>query len=466
MNYYCIDETRLLDIDRFVAEHEDDIVRDIARLVAIPSVEGPAEPDAPFGREPKRALSCGLKIAEELGLKTVNCENRIGYAVVGEDQGLGYLATITHLDVVPAGDGWEEDPFTLRELDGYLVGRGVMDDKGPSVLCLYALKYLHDREIPLRYPVRALLGSNEESHMHDLEYYLAHYPAPVFCFSPDADFPLINGEKGIYHALLNSRHHLGNIIEINGGVAANAVPAKASARVRADRLKSTEQVKAELVEPGIWDLSSVGISGHASIPAGTVNAIALLIDYILDNGIPGADELPFFRFLSMLHSATDGSGLGLQSEDGRFTALTAVGGKIITQDGVISQTIDVRYGTTMSGERITAALREAAGFAADVTVNADNVPFYMSPDNPAVQACMESYNLVTGESAKPFTIGGGTYARHFPNAVAFGPEHPERSYPAFCGPIHGINEAARKSDFTEALKIYIQALLRLEALNY
>lgn len=465
-DYYSIDKTRLHDIEQFVSAHEDDIVRDIARLVAIPSVEGPAEPDAPFGREPKRALECGLSIAEELGLKTVNCEDRIGYALVGEDQGHGHLATITHLDVVPAGDGWEEDPFTLRERDGYLIGRGVMDDKGPSVLCLYALKYLLDRKIPLRYPVRALLGSNEESSMQDLAYYLEHYPAPAFCFSPDADFPLINGEKGIYHALLSSRHRPGNVLEINGGVAANAVPAKASARVRADRLQSTEQVKAECAEPGIWVLSSAGISGHASMPEGTVNAIALLVNYLLENNIPEAGELPYFRFLARLHATTDGSSLGLRSEDGRFTALTAVGGKITTENGIISQTIDVRYGTTMSGAKITASLREAAGEAADVTETGDVVPFYMDPDNPAVKACMESYNLVTGENAKPFTIGGGTYARHFSNAVAFGPEHQDRPYPSFCGPIHGVNEAAKKSDFMEALKIYIQTLLRLEALDY
>ena len=466
MDCYRIDEARLQDIDRFVSEHEDEIVRNIARLVAIPSVEGPSEPGAPFGREPKRALECGLTIAEELGLKAVNCEDRIGHALVGEDHGQGYLATITHVDVVPAGDGWEQDPFLLQERDGYLIGRGVLDDKGPGILCLYALKYLRDREIPLRYPVRALLGSNEENNMHDLEYYLEHYPSPVFCFSPDADFPLINGEKGIYHALLSSRHTPGNVLEINGGVAANAVPAKASARVRAERLLSTEQVRAELAEPGIWALSSAGVSGHASMPAGTVNAIALLVDYLLENNIPNSDELPYFRFLARLHAATDGSSLGLRSEDGRFTALTAVGGKITTEAGIISQTIDVRYGTTMSGEIITAALREAAGEAADVTVTGDAVPFYMDPENPAVKACIESYNLVTGENAKPITIGGGTYARHFPNAAAFGPEHHDRPYPSFCGPIHGVNEAAKKSDFMEALKIYIQALLRLEALDY
>ena len=466
MNTISIDENRLSDISRFAESHERDIVRDIARLVSIPSVEGPAAPDAPFGIESKRALDCALQIAEELGLDTVNCENKIGYASVGEDHGQGYLATITHVDVVPAGDGWNEDPFTVRERDGFLLGRGVMDDKGPSILCLYALKYLRDSGLPLRYPVRALLGSNEETGMGDLEHYNANYPAPLFCFSPDADFPLIHGEKGIYHGRLISRHTPVNVLEMTGGVAPNAVPAKASALVRAEALQSTDAVSVEELEPGLWKLSSVGVSGHASMPEGTVNAIGRIVDYLLENGIPAEGELPYFRFLARLHAATDGSGLGLQSSDDYFTPLTAVGGKISTADGVFCQTIDCRYGISTSGEAITARLREAAGSAAEIQVDADAAPFYLTLDNPAIQACMESYNLVTGENAHPFTIGGGTYARHFPNAAAFGPEHPERPAPAFAGPIHGIDEAARLSDLMEALKIYIVALLRLEALDY
>ena len=461
------DPALLQDIDRFVRVNEAAIIRDIARLVSIPSVGGPAEPDAPYGAEPKRALLCALQIAEELGLQTVNCENRIGYAVIGEDREPGYLATITHVDVVPAGDGWPADPFTLREQDGWLLGRGVMDDKGPSVLCLYALKYLKDAGVPLRYPIRALLGSNEETHMHDLEYYQEHHPAPLFCISPDADFPLICGEKGIYHGRLISRHLPVNVLEISGGVAANAVPAKATARVRAERLTGTAAVTAEELEPGIWALSAAGISGHASTPEGTVNAIGLLVDYLLEHNIPDAGERPYFELIARLLRVTDGSLLGLQSSDDFFTPLTAVGGKITTgPDGRISQTIDCRYGLSMSGERITGLLREASGVFADVIADADSVPFCMDPENPAVRACIDSYNQITGEDARPFTIGGGTYARHFPNAVAFGPEHPERPAADFCGPIHGINEAAKKTDFMEALRIYILALMRLEALNY
>ncbi|MBQ5788017.1 MAG: M20/M25/M40 family metallo-hydrolase, partial [Oscillospiraceae bacterium] len=165
------DSALLQEIDRFVEEQKDSIVRDIGRLVAIPSVQSEPEPGAPYGPGPRQALDCALGIAAELGLKTASCcENRMGYAQVGEERGEGYLATISHVDVVPAGEGWPEDPFTLREQEGYLIGRGVTDDKGPSILCLYALKYLQDSGRRLRYPIRALLGSSEEIGMDDIGY--------------------------------------------------------------------------------------------------------------------------------------------------------------------------------------------------------------------------------------------------------------------------------------------------------
>lgn len=171
--------------------------------------------------------------------------------------------------------------------------------------------------------------------------------------------------------------------------------------------------------------------------------------------------------MAKLLRVTDGSLLGLQSSDEFFTPLTAVGGKISTDsDGRISQTVDCRYGLSLNGEQITAQLRNVAGEAAEVIEDSDSAPFCMNPDSAAVRACLDSYNQVTKENAKGFTIGGGTYARHFPNAVAFGPEHPERPMPDFCGPIHGVNEAAKRTDFMEALKIYILALLRLESLVF
>ena len=457
-----MDQKLMRDVAHFVEENKENVLRDIGRLVAIDSVMGEEKPGMPFGEGPAQALKLGLEIAGELGLEAHNCEDRMGYAQVG--QGTDYLATITHLDVVPSV-GWAEDPFTLRRREGYIIGRGVMDDKGPSVLCLYALKYLKDSGMPLRYPVRALLGINEENHMADLDYYLANYKAPLFCFSPDADFPLCNGEKGIFHGKVVSWLPMKRVKDIRGGVAANVIPDLAEAWVEAEKLSSTERVTAQQ-EGDCWHLTAKGIGGHASAPEGTVNAIGVLVDYILEQGILSGAEEDFFYGLQRLHSDPYGVNLGLDTEDMIFTPLTIVGGVIGMEEGHVFQTVDCRYPTTSSGQDIVAQLTGNWGELAQVHVLSDDKPFYMALDNPAVQVCVDTYNAVTGEQAQPYTIGGGTYARHFPNAVSFGPEHPERPAPDFAGPIHGVDEAANIDWLMEALQIYILALIELEKLDY
>ncbi len=459
-----MDDILSRDIDAFVKANETRIFADIARLVAINSVEGESKPGAPFGEGPARALAEGLQIARELGLETVNCADRIGYAAlgVGED----YLATITHLDVVPVGDGWTEDPFVMREREGWIIGRGVMDDKGPSVLCLYALKYLKERGVPLRWPVRALLGINEETGMGDVEYYLANYKAPLFCFSPDANFPLCNGEKGITRGRLTAKAPLENIVDIRGGFVSNAIPDKAEAWIRADKAESAPGVTAERTEDGLWHLTAVGIGGHASLPEGTVNAIGVLVRAILDQKLAGERESAFLRVLLALCEHPDGSGLGVQADDGLFRPLTIVGSVLAVEDGRMVQTYDSRFPTNTGGEKIAALINERFGDVLTAVCDREAPPFYMSLDKPEVRVCIDAYNAVTGENAAPYTIGGGTYARDFPNAVSFGPEHPERPSPAFAGPIHGVDEAACKAWLLEALKVYIVALLELEKLSF
>ena len=135
-------------IETWFTGKEEQMVRQIADLVAVPSVEGTPEPGAPFGPGPKAALAKALEIADELGLDTFNADSYIGWAETGKiADGQKFLATITHTDVVPEGNGWDADPYTVRVRDGWLLGRGVADDKGPSILCLYALKYLKDNGV-------------------------------------------------------------------------------------------------------------------------------------------------------------------------------------------------------------------------------------------------------------------------------------------------------------------------------
>ena len=464
-----MNDPRWASIDAFAEQNRENILRDITRLVAVPSVEGTPEPGAPFGAGPKAALDKALEIASELGLATHDAEGYIGWAETGPiADGQKYLATITHTDVVPEGNGWDADPYTVRVRDGWILGRGVADDKGPSILCLYALKYLKDSGVALKYPVRALLGTNEETNMHDVDYYAEHYPMPAFCFTPDAEFPVCNGEKGGFNGEIVSPKLEGGVITaFAGGVARNAVPDRASCTVRVapEAIKLVEGVTAEAGENGTTVLRGWGKSGHAAMPEGTVNAIGLLVNCLLESGICTEQEQAYLKVLQTLHAANDGSTLGIAANDGLFDPLTIIGGTIEMKDGVIRQSFDCRYPTNTDPEKMQAAMEKVCGTAAHLENLTSRVPFYIAADSPAIQTLITTYNDVTGENKTPFTMGGGTYARHFPYAVSFGPEHTDLAIPDFAGPMHGANEGAPFEKLIEALKIYILALLRLQEIE-
>ena len=372
-----------------------------------------------------------------------------------------------HVDVVPEGNGWTADPFTMQIKDNYMIGRGVADDKGPMVATLYALKFLKEEGVSLRYPIRALVGDNEETHMRDVDYYLEHYKAPVFCFTPDAEFPVCNGEKGQFNGKLVSPVCNGEIKEFVGGVANNAVPDRASALVETDitKLSNAPNITLEPEGNGVR-IRGWGKSGHAAMPEGTVNAIGLVVNYLLDNNLCNDAERKYLKAIQKLHSSTAGEGLGIQCADGPFGPLTIIGGRIYMENGRIVQTLDSRFPTCTDGETIEKQIRAAIGSGAELTDIGVNKPFYIEADTPAIKACIDTYNEVTGDHATPFTMGGGTYARHFPYAVSFGPEHEDMVLPEFGGPMHGANEAAPIDKLLEALKIYILALLRLEEIDF
>ena len=454
-------------IDAFIAANKKQILQDIADLVAINSVEGTPEEGAPYGKGPKAALEKTLEMAAAMGLKTRNCEDHIGYAELEGAEPEKYLATICHVDVVPEGNGWTADPFTMQIRDGYMIGRGVADDKGPMVATLYALKFLKEEGVSLRYPIRALVGDNEETHMHDVDYYLEHYTAPVFCFTPDAEFPVCNGEKGHFDGKLVSPVCNGEIKDFVGGVATNAVPDRASALVETDitQLRNAPNITLEPEGSGVR-IRGWGKSGHAAMPEGTVNAIGLVADYLLENDLCNEAERAYLQAVQKLHRSTAGEGLGVQCADGPFGPLTIIGGKMYMENGRMVQTMDSRFPTCTNGETMARQIREAIGTGAELTDVSEAKPFYIEADTPAIKACIDTYNEVTGDNATPFTMGGGTYARHFPYAVSFGPEHAELPIPEFGGPMHGANESAPIDKLLEALKIYILALLKLETLDF
>lgn len=463
-------------ISEYVQQNWETMVTDLDALVRIPSVEDlkATKDGAPFGPHPRKALDVALGLAERMGFQTHNEKGYIGYAdFPGKTD--GQIGIIGHMDVVPAGSGWTFEPFQVTRKDGYLIGRGVIDDKGPSVVALHALKFWKDLQDageaePFPYTIRFLFGANEESGMRDVEYYQQHHEDPLFLFTPDAEFPVCYGEKGLYDGFVRAPVCPdGVIVEFQGGVATNAVPSDAFAVVRADAaaLPSRERITVIKEGEGLARIEATGLSAHASTPEEGVNAIGLIADYLLDNQLCSEGERAFLELEQKLIHATDGSSLGLAAQDEHFGALTLVAGTICIEKGAFVQSVDVRLPTTMTTQRITEALTEAAASVGGTyTEGRAEAPFLMDAQSDIITTMLQAYNEATGESAQPFTMGGGTYARHFKNAVSFGPEKAWVEAPEWVGGMHGPDEGVSEELLQEAFRIYALTIGKLMELKF
>ena len=468
------DEQLKREAHEFVERIWEEAVKDIETLVAIRSVEDMehAEPGKPYGPAPYEALQTAVDIAARMGMDAHNCDGHIGYAdIAGASP--KQIAMIGHTDIVPEGSGWTYDPFKVTRKDGYLIGRGVLDDKGPTVLALYAARFFAEKAqaegTPNPYTIRVIIGNNEETEMRDVDWYLENFEQPEFLFTPDADFPLICGEKGGYSAYIESGRISDVIVDFDGGTVGNAVAGEATAVVRADAasLPAAERIDVEPAGEGLAKLTAHGIGCHASTPEGSINAIGLIVEYLLANDLCSEAERRFLEFEHLVFASHDGSTLGIKSEDQRLGALTCIGGTMRTKDGQFVQTIDSRYPESITGEQITATVGALAEkYGAKLTCDLDMVPSYQSPDSAPIQTLVDTYNEFTGRNEQAYCIGGGTYARHFKCSGAFGPNDPLDPMPEWVGAEHSADEGFSEAQFKRALEIYIVSLGRLMKLEF
>ena len=467
------DTALLKDIDSWIDGKWEEIVSEIEALVNIPSQEdlGHAGPGEPFGPGPHRALLVGLDLCRRLGMAAEDHEGYVGTADYPGADDSKKICQIAHLDTVPCGPGWSQDPHAMTRREGYLIGRGTLDDKGPFVVGCYAMRYWHERGVEFPYTMRMILGSNEETSLRDVAYYLEHFEQPTFLMTPDAEFPVCYGEKGIYQGVFTSGPISGGrIVCWHAGEAFNAIPTDAHVTVRAElaTLPAADGIACTDAGEGLVTIAAKGKGGHASQPAGTVNAIGMLVDYLLGNGLVSADERRFLELQKALIDDWTGAGVGVRASDGLFGDLTIVGGMAwLDDEGRLNQSVDSRYPTTFSRAQFENALSAAAArHGATYATDNDTAPFYIDPNGEEIKRLIAVYNDITGEDRKPFTIGGGTYAREFKNAAAFGPEMPWRRDPDWVGPMHGDDEGVSEELLKTALKIYIVALKELMEIPY
>lgn len=442
-----------------------EIKANLARLVKYNSVLGEAKEGMPFGEGPAACLAEGLKIAEELGFKTKNVDNYCGIAEMGNPESETIIGIAAHLDIVPAGEGWATDPFTMVEKDGILYGRGVTDDKGAVIASLYAMKILKEMGVPVEKRIRLLMGTNEETGSKCMKYYVEHEEPIAYGFTPDGNFPGIYGEKGHCAMKLSSKNT--KIVSMKGGFVSNAVCNSCVTVVKAEDV-DVEALKAELgktplksftvsVEDGNVTINAVGVSAHASMPLLGVNAASFTMLALKNAGFED-DFCDFYNEKIGINCNGEGVGLNIKDEYGD---LTFNNGMVWTEDGTIVGTIDIRVPVTYTPDQVRAfcegKLENEKG-KLEIVHCAEGL--FFPPESDLVKSLHAAYVEMTGDTVhQPEVIGGGTYAQSVPGIIAFGCEFPGEE----CH-IHDANELLSVENLKAQIAIYIQAMLNLLAL--
>ncbi|MEG1060867.1 MAG: Sapep family Mn(2+)-dependent dipeptidase [Oscillospiraceae bacterium] len=462
------------DMTAFISENEQNIIKDIKRLIDIKSVKDIPAQGAPYGAGVRAVQLEAMKLCCELGLEVTDCDGKIAYAHYGNKD--KFIGVIAHMDVVPEGGGWNSDPYCCTERDGYLVGRGVLDDKGPFVVAAYAIRYLIENKIKLNYGIRLIMGLDEETGMSDIEYYKENCALPIFTFTPDADFPVGHGEKGIYSSdLVSKAISGGNILELCGGVASNVVADYACAVIKqsekdklTDAAKGRNDVKVSVCDAGV-KVEAFGRAAHAGQPHTGINANNILMAFLSGSGSLTSDEKSAAEFIALASGSFDGDQFGIEAEDGLFAPNSIIGGMLSMQDRSLVLNLNSRYNTKLKPEEIEKKIEQTAAKNGFSVANVENSgPFYMSPEHPAVKTMCDIYNEVTDSHEKPFVMSGGTYARHMDNAVSYGIEFPNQGKedPEWVGGVHMKNEALKIERAKQACEIFINTFIKLQNIEF
>ena len=428
------------------------MIRTLCECISIKSVKAPPEKGMPYGRGVYEALDYILKTAENMGFTTKNIDGHAGYVEYGEGEEM--VAVLGHVDVVPAGNGWNTDPFTGIDDGVKITGRGALDDKGPVVAALYALKAIKESGKETQRRIRLIIGADEESGSSDMKRYRETEALPVYAFTPDAYFPVINSEKGMVVFKIEKKLRADDenrLVSASGGLAVNQVP---------DKAEMTVSIKGKTVSIR----NSNGRSAHGSTPEMGINAI----DDILKNASKSAGyggypkELREFTefYLEYMYGDTRGVKLGADYSDEILGDVTFNTGILSGDESGISFLVDYRYPANTDCEPYLKKIEDiCASKGMDFSVIKHKKGLYFPQNHELVKVLTDVYAEETGLRQKPKSMGGGTYAKSLPNTVAFGPLFPGRE-----DTMHQANEYIIREDLFAAGRIYAEAMARLAEL--
>lgn len=441
------------------------LIQTIQSAVRIKTVLDAPVPRGPFGQGNKDCLEYVLSVAKDLGFRTVNLDGYCGYAEVGEGDEL--VGIIGHLDVVPEGDGWKYPPYSGALEEGAIWGRGAIDDKGPTIISLFAIKALMDDGFKFNKRVRVIFGSNEETGSLCMGHYLKVDEPISYGVSPDSEFPVIFAEKSINSIEIKGESSDGKgakLVSLDGGIVINAVPDVCTFTVDANKENPSEVVSkilASLDANSIKSEHSIdgsaitftvhGKAAHGSVPQLGVNAISYAL-----NALNGVVENDFVRvYNKYIGTCVHGEKLGCFAED-EYGKIAVNVGLCKYENGKFSIKINSRLPFTTDTNAMFNGIKSTLKdeVCAKVVLMGQSEGFKIDPESDMIKVLVNAYREVTGDTTtKPICSAGGTYAREFNNCVAFGPEM--SGYGEMI--IHQPNERLTLSAMEAIFSIYTKA---------
>lgn len=464
-------DTELLNrIDEWMTANMDEFIKDIITLIRIRSVgEKSGIRNAPYGEGCRRALDAALHICDRMGFAITDYEGYCGTALIKgrEEKQIGIF---THLDVVPAGEGWSFDPFSPFASDGFIFGRGALDNKGAAIATMYTMKCMQDLGIKLKNSVLLFFGCNEESGMEDVAYYFKRQQPPAFSFTADSDFSVCNSEYGILSLEVELDAEGSNLAGFYGGKAPNMVPDSATVILKRTDFDSVKKkldrytnITVEQNEEGI-KIYATGKTSHVAFPEGSVNAIWYIAQALNEQGIVEGKLRNAMRCLEAVLSDCYGKSLGID-DNGVIGKVTHTGGLISLKEEKIILNINVRYASDIVHQKMLAAIRRRVEkYGGKLHVTSDDPPMYFPADTPLIQELNGICNDILGTDYEPHDTRGGTYARKIPNAIGYGPNIGMDTNPfePGKGSGHQPDEVMRIRNLTNAIKIYVFGLMTID----
>lgn len=456
-----------MNYEKVIEEDFESLLSDIKQIVSINSVQSNPLPGMPFGQGTAEALSTVLKMGSDMGFETTNYDNYAGQIDFGVgDEMVGILC---HVDVVPAGKGWICDPYQPEIIDGKLYGRGVLDDKGPLMVCLHAMKILKEQGLLLKKRVRMIIGANEETDWAGVDYYFNQkkIEPPQIAFTPDAEFPLKFAEKGVLQYQLIT--DLKEEIKCSGGNAVNAVAEEAEVilpvKLYSEVSKNLEQWQqltgckfvVEETDEGLR-LVAQGRATHAMHPEQGINAITGLMSVLAKLPLEGELARIAAFYQDKIGSDLQGRKIGAFCQDELSGDLSFNVGKMEVKNKQFILSIDNRVPVTYPCQKVVDAVEknlDKSGFS--IQNPAITEAIHIDKNSFLVKSLMDVYKEVTGDQeAQPQIDGGCTYARTMKNCVAFGallPDQPDL--------MHQKNEYVEVEKLKTWMRIYLEAIIRL-----